>query len=100
MNDDLCITQADALYPIVSAASIVAKVTRDHALQNHTFAEKGLQPSRAFGSGYPGGTCLCGCLCLCMLAVLGSADSHRWPNQGMAAAVCGASVWVSFPCAV
>lgn len=50
------IPQADALYPIVSAASIVAKVTRDHSLQHYVFAEKGLEPSREFGSGYPGGT--------------------------------------------
>lgn len=49
--------KADAIYPIVSAASIVAKVTRDKALREYTPMETGaLQEtmSRKFGSGYPG----------------------------------------------
>ncbi|XP_063381364.1 ribonuclease H2 subunit A [Cydia fagiglandana] len=46
--------KADSIYPIVSAASIVAKVTRDHALKVWQFKE-GLEMTHAeFGSGYPG----------------------------------------------
>ncbi|CAD0201794.1 unnamed protein product [Chrysodeixis includens] len=46
--------KADSIYPIVSAASIVAKVTRDHALKVWQFHE-GLEMSHTeFGSGYPG----------------------------------------------
>lgn len=49
--------KADSIYPIVSAASICAKVTRDSELENWAFretAEKGSEFSRAFGCGYPG----------------------------------------------
>jgi len=46
--------KADSLYPIVSAASICAKVTRDQLLKNWRFREHNLTPSRKFGSGYPG----------------------------------------------
>lgn len=47
--------KADSTYPIVSAASICAKVTRDHSLKVWQFRE-GLQgyTSEQFGSGYPG----------------------------------------------
>lgn len=45
--------KADSTYPIVSAASICAKVTRDHALQVWNF-ENGLNNEETkFGSGYP-----------------------------------------------
>jgi ribonuclease H2 subunit A len=40
--------KADALYPIVSAASIVAKVTRDNSLTNLNASQ-----GSGFGSGYP-----------------------------------------------
>ncbi|KAJ1720873.1 hypothetical protein LPJ53_004545 [Coemansia erecta] len=48
--------KADSLYPIVSAASICAKVTRDAHLLNWRFAESKLQNklSTVYGSGYPG----------------------------------------------
>ncbi|GAA5843439.1 hypothetical protein JCM9279_002104 [Rhodotorula babjevae] len=52
-------SKADALFPIVSAASIVAKVTRDRILSQWQFAEPGVaegdgaEERRLFGSGYP-----------------------------------------------
>lgn len=46
--------KADSLYPIVSAASICAKVTRDHALKVWTFPEDIGITNEQFGSGYPG----------------------------------------------
>ncbi|KAI8068280.1 ribonuclease HII [Gongronella butleri] len=52
----VCITvepKADALYPIVSAASICAKVTRDQILENWIWTENELDCTKAFGSGYP-----------------------------------------------
>ncbi|GAB4814706.1 hypothetical protein N2152v2_001752 [Parachlorella kessleri] len=44
--------KADALYPIVSAASIVAKVTRDHLLRDFQHPESAAIVPR-YGSGYP-----------------------------------------------
>ncbi|KAJ2658262.1 hypothetical protein IWW48_004118 [Coemansia sp. RSA 1200] len=58
--------KADSLYPIVSAASVCAKVIRDAHLANWVFSEPLIQTqateehespgrvSRSFGSGYPG----------------------------------------------
>ncbi|KAJ1733093.1 hypothetical protein LPJ61_001724 [Coemansia biformis] len=48
--------KADSIYPIVSAASICAKVTRDAHLDHWKFAETPLQDvlSASYGSGYPG----------------------------------------------
>ncbi|XP_047522406.1 ribonuclease H2 subunit A isoform X1 [Pieris napi] len=46
--------KADSIYPIVSAASIVAKVTRDHALKVWQFREGLDLDYTQFGSGYPG----------------------------------------------
>jgi ribonuclease H2 subunit A len=45
--------KADSLYPIVSAASICAKVTRDLILEQWEFIEPGLNLPRDFGCGYP-----------------------------------------------
>ncbi|KAI6197184.1 Ribonuclease [Aphelenchoides besseyi] len=46
--------KADSVYPIVSAASIVAKVKRDLFCRNHKFDEDGIvKPKDGFGSGYP-----------------------------------------------
>ncbi|KAL3268701.1 hypothetical protein HHI36_007804 [Cryptolaemus montrouzieri] len=46
--------KADSTYPIVSAASICAKVVRDHALDAWQFKEGNNSDFKAFGSGYPG----------------------------------------------
>lgn len=46
--------KADSLYPVVSGASIVAKVTRDRALRNWKFDETAENMHSNFGSGYPG----------------------------------------------
>ncbi|KAF9193575.1 Ribonuclease H2 subunit A [Haplosporangium sp. Z 767] len=47
--------KADSKFPIVSAASICAKVTRDDVLRHWVFAESEMEDtiSREFGSGYP-----------------------------------------------
>ncbi|CAG8458747.1 9945_t:CDS:2 [Ambispora gerdemannii] len=47
--------KADSTFPIVSAASICAKVTRDHVIKKWEFEEMRLkgEVSREFGSGYP-----------------------------------------------
>ncbi|THG23633.1 ribonuclease H2 subunit A [Camellia sinensis] len=46
--------KADSLYPVVSGASIVAKVTRDRALRDWVLDETAENMHRNFGSGYPG----------------------------------------------
>eukprot|EP00094_Tigriopus_californicus_P000865 TCALIF_00835-PA protein Name:"Similar to CG13690 Ribonuclease H2 subunit A (Drosophila melanogaster)" AED:0.44 eAED:0.44 QI:0/0/0/0.5/1/1/2/0/347 len=49
--------KADALFPCVSAASIMAKTTRDRALKEWPFPEGSLTDSQStagWGSGYPG----------------------------------------------
>lgn len=46
--------KADSLFPIVSAASICAKVLRDTTLKEWQFIEKDIEISSDFGSGYPG----------------------------------------------
>eukprot|EP01026_Neomeris_dumetosa_P071263 TRINITY_DN71866_c1_g1_i7.p1 TRINITY_DN71866_c1_g1~~TRINITY_DN71866_c1_g1_i7.p1 ORF type:complete len:291 (+),score=32.39 TRINITY_DN71866_c1_g1_i7:142-1014(+) len=46
-------SKADAIYPIVSAASIVAKVTRDNSLDTYKFPEINLDLKRNWGCGYP-----------------------------------------------
>ena len=50
--------KCDDIYPICSAASICAKVTRDEETENWNFPEPSLQQTveRNWGSGYPGGT--------------------------------------------
>lgn len=46
--------KADSRFPIVSAASICAKVTRDHAVEHWDFKETDVLITREFGCGYPG----------------------------------------------
>ncbi|MCH79636.1 ribonuclease H2 subunit A-like, partial [Trifolium medium] len=46
--------KADSLYPVVSGASIVAKVTRDRAVREWVLDETADNMHRNFGSGYPG----------------------------------------------
>ncbi len=58
----LAAAKADRDYPIVSAASICAKVTRDTCLRDWAFEPAlaaAAPPSRKFGCGYPGGACAC-----------------------------------------
>jgi ribonuclease H2 subunit A len=45
-------SKADSTYPVVSAASICAKVTRDKVLAEWNFLEK-REFSNVFGCGYP-----------------------------------------------
>merc|ERR1711970_694959 len=47
-------SKADATYPIVGAASIVAKVSRDHLIHKWSHLEDGIDPDLETGSGYPG----------------------------------------------
>lgn len=50
-------SKADSIYPVVGAASIFAKVTRDHSLENwRPDSSESLDFDRDFGSGYPSGT--------------------------------------------
>jgi len=46
--------KADATYRVVSAASIVAKVTRDASIKQWKWAESSVKLDLNFGSGYPG----------------------------------------------
>lgn len=46
--------KADSLYPVVSGASIAAKVTRDRALWEWVLDETAENLHKNFGSGYPG----------------------------------------------
>ncbi|XP_041960362.1 ribonuclease H2 subunit A isoform X1 [Alosa sapidissima] len=46
--------KADSLFPIVSAASICAKVARDHAVKGWKFLEDLGEVDSDYGSGYPG----------------------------------------------
>lgn len=48
-------SKADSLFPVVGAASIFAKVTRDFNLENWTPSGSSLSFDRNFGSGYPSG---------------------------------------------
>ncbi|XP_065899966.1 ribonuclease H2 subunit A-like isoform X3 [Dysidea avara] len=48
--------KADSLFPIVSCASICAKVARDHVVSSWKFPEMGhSSDNEEFGSGYPAG---------------------------------------------
>jgi ribonuclease H2 subunit A len=57
-NIDITVAKkADSKYPIVSAASICAKVTRDESIHNWKFIEN-IDFDMNIGSGYPGGNLL------------------------------------------
>jgi len=45
--------KADSKFKVVSAASIVAKVTRDTIIRNWQWKEAGITNDKSFGSGYP-----------------------------------------------
>ncbi len=53
-NNFIIEKKADATYKVVSAASIVAKVTRDSIVSNWVWAEPTVNLSKNYGSGYPG----------------------------------------------
>uniref|UniRef100_A0A8C9H2T5 Ribonuclease n=1 Tax=Piliocolobus tephrosceles TaxID=591936 RepID=A0A8C9H2T5_9PRIM len=46
--------KADSLFPVVSAASICAKVTRDFLIKKWKYEEPIININNGFGSGYPG----------------------------------------------
>ena len=52
-------SKPDDTYPIVGAASICAKVSRDHSIIEWEYVEKNMTFSRAHGCGYPGNTITC-----------------------------------------
>ncbi|KAL6575488.1 hypothetical protein OROHE_000865 [Orobanche hederae] len=54
--------KVDSLYPVVSGASIVAKVTRDRYLRNWKYDETAENMHREFGSGYLGDPATKNCL--------------------------------------
>jgi ribonuclease H2 subunit A len=47
-------SKADDKFPVVSAASICAKVTRDYELNNYVYPEQHKEFSKNLGCGYPG----------------------------------------------
>lgn len=87
--------KADSTYPIVSAASICAKVSRDHALQVWKCGE-GLEVSSAdFGSGYPGGAVFV-CLIKRELFILRFRSGHEEIPKG----ILRSRFWISATCTV
>lgn len=46
--------KADATYKVVGAASIYAKVYRDHSMLDYELKEKDIELNKDYGSGYPG----------------------------------------------
>jgi hypothetical protein len=85
--------KADSLYPVVSAASIAAKITRDEVLQRWLFKEQ-VELSGAFGSGYPGGIHVCWHLGQSIRLIIAKIRSG---HKGLAQSSLPSSLWLPGP---